>query len=65
MCRCECHEEFHGGHYEECGGHHGRRMSWGFPLMTVEEEVKGLEEMKEALEKRLEVVNKRLETLKR
>jgi hypothetical protein len=37
-----------------------------FPLlMSVEEEVKELEELKEALEDRLNRVNKRLETLKR
>jgi len=58
MCRCGCHEEFH-------GGYHGYRRGWDFPLMSIEEEVKTLEEMKEALEKRLETVNKRLEVLKR
>jgi hypothetical protein len=37
-----------------------------FPsLMSVEEEVKELEELKEALEDRLNRVNKRLEALKR
>jgi hypothetical protein len=37
-----------------------------FPqLMSVEEEVKELEELKEALEDRLNKVNKRLEALKR
>jgi hypothetical protein len=35
------------------------------PLMSVEEEVKELEELKEALEDRLNKVNKRLEALKR
>jgi hypothetical protein len=35
------------------------------PLMSVEEEVKELEELKETLEDRLNRVNKRLETLKR
>ena len=62
MCRdrenCGCHEEFHGGHHE----HH---MGWGFPLMSIEEEVKNLEEMKGALAKRLEIVNQRIEVLKR
>ena len=55
MCRCGCHGEFH-------GGHHG---AFGFPVMTIEEEIEGLEEMKEAMEKRLENVNKRLEALKK
>jgi len=37
----------------------------GFPiLMSIEEEVKMLEELKEALESRLDKVNKRLEALK-
>ena len=35
------------------------------PLMSVEEEVKTLEELKETLEDRLSKVNKRLEALKR
>jgi hypothetical protein len=35
------------------------------PLMSVEEEVKELEELKEALGDRLNRVNKRLEALKR
>jgi hypothetical protein len=34
------------------------------PLMSVEEEVKELEELKETLEDRLNRVNKRLQTLK-
>ncbi len=55
MCRCGCHEELHGGHHR---GH-------GFPLMSIEEEVKELEEAKEILEERLANVNKRLELLKR
>ena len=55
MCRCGCHEEFH-------GGHHG---VYGFPLMSIEEEVKGLQEAKATLEERLANVNKRLEVLKR
>jgi endonuclease V-like protein UPF0215 family len=37
----------------------------GFPqLMSIEEEVKMLEEMKDALANRLDKVNKRLESLK-
>jgi len=59
MCRCGCHGEFRGGH------HIGHHRGYDFPPMSVEEEVKVLEEMKEALEKRLETVNKRLEVLKR
>lgn len=43
----------------------GRPWSYFLPLMSVEEEVKTLEEYKEALEKQLEKVNKRLEALKR
>jgi hypothetical protein len=35
------------------------------PLMSVEEEVKTLEELKETLEDRLNKVSKRLEALKR
>jgi hypothetical protein len=35
------------------------------PLMSVEEEVKMLEELKEVLEDRLDRINKRLEALKR
>jgi len=58
-CGCRCHTEFHGGH------HMGHFKGFGFPLMSIEEEVKTLEEMKEALEKRLETVNKRLEVMKR
>ena len=55
MCRCGCQEESHGGHHR----------GYGFPLMSIEEEVKGLEEAKETLEERLANVNKRLEVLKR
>jgi len=58
-CGCRCHTEFHGGH------HMGHLRGFGFPLMSIEEEVKTLEEMKETLEKRLEIVNKRIEVLKR
>jgi hypothetical protein len=35
------------------------------PLISVEEEVKTLEELKEILEDRLDKVNKRIEALKR
>ena len=62
-CGCGCHrmpEGHHGWH-----GHHRPHRGFGFPLMSIEEEVKTLEEMKEALEKRLEIVNKRIEVLKR
>ena len=55
MCRCGCQEESHGGHHR----------GYGFPLMSIEEEVKGLEEAKETLEQRLANVNTRLEVLKR
>ena len=69
MCRddkgCGCcvgrYESLHAGY----SGHHEHRMGFGFPLVSIEEEVKTLEEMKEALEKRLEIVNKRMEVLKR
>jgi len=62
-CGCGCHgrHEGHHGWY----GHHGPHRGFGFPLISIEEEVKTLEEMKEALEKRLEIVNKRIEVLKR
>ena len=62
-CGCECHgrsaEGHHGGY-----GHHGHRMGFGFPTMSIEEEVKTLEEVKGTLEKRLEDVNRRIEILK-
>jgi citrate lyase synthetase len=49
-------------HHHE--GHHRQLM--GFPpLVSVDEEVRMLEEYKEALTKQLEKVNKRLEALKR
>jgi hypothetical protein len=64
MCECGCGPQGH--HYE---GHHRPFMGRPFmefpPLMSVEEEVKVLEELKETLEDRLNKVNKRLETLKR
>jgi len=50
-------------HHGEC--HRGHHEGWGFPLMSVEEEVEALDGMKENLEKQLEIVNKRLELLKR
>ena len=60
MCgECGCGSESH--HHE---GHHRQLM--GFPpLVSVDEEVRMLEEYKEALTKQLEKVNKRLEALKR
>jgi len=42
----------------------GHQRGYDLPLMTVEEEVKTLDEMKEALEERLKTVNQRLEALK-
>ena len=60
MC-CECGCEPRNRHHEE---HHRSIME--FPLlMSVEEEVKTLEELKETLEDRLNKVSKRLEALKR
>jgi len=44
--------------------HHRQHMEFP-PLMSVDEEVRMLEEYKEALTKQLEKVNKRLEILKR
>ena len=65
MC-CECGCGPQGHHYE---GRHRPFMGRPFmefpPLMSVEEEVKTLEELKEMLEDRLSKVNKRLEALKR
>jgi hypothetical protein len=49
-------------HHERC---YGRPWGYVLPLMSIEEEVKTLEEYKEALEKQLEKVTKRLEALKR
>ena len=58
-CDCGCGPQGH--HYE---GHH--RSFMGFPpLMSVEEEVKTLEELKETLADRLNKVNTRIEALKR
>jgi endonuclease V-like protein UPF0215 family len=56
-CGCGCHHVWY--------GHHSSHRGFGFPLMSIEEEVKTLEEMKETLEKRLEIVNRRIEVLKR
>jgi hypothetical protein len=64
MCRCGCHTELHRSHRERCG-HHGPHRGFGFPLISIEEEVQTLEELKTTLEKRLETVNERLEVLKR
>jgi len=57
-CGCECEP----GQYR--GSHHRPFMSFP-PLISVEEEVKTLEELKEILEDRLDKVNKRIEALKR
>jgi len=46
------------------GGHYRPLMDFP-PLMSVEEEVKMLEELKEVLEDRLDRISKRLEALKR
>jgi len=62
-CGCGCHRGYGGRH--GWYGHHRRHGGFGFPLVSIEEEVKALEEMKEALEGRLEIVNKRIEVLKR
>ena len=64
MCRCGCHTGPHRG-YRERFDHHRPHHAFGFPFMSIDEEVKTLEEMKETLEKRLETVNERLEVLKR
>lgn len=60
MCgECGCGSKSH--HHE---GHHRQLME--FPsVMSVDEEVKMLEEYKETLTKQLEKINKRLEALKR
>jgi len=60
MCgECGCRVKSH--HHE---GHHRQIMEFP-PLISVDEEVKMLEEYKEALTKQLEKINKRLEALKR
>jgi len=53
------------GHYCGCEVHHRHHMGFGFPLISIEDEIKALERIKAVLEKRLEIVNKRLELLKR
>ncbi|MCJ7633891.1 hypothetical protein MUP77_16085 [Candidatus Bathyarchaeota archaeon] len=58
-CGWKCHTECHGGH------HMGHLRGFGVPLMSIDEEVKTLEEIKGTLGKRLEIVNKRLDVLKR
>jgi len=69
MCKveddCCCGGEAHEGHHGGFDGHYGHYMGYGFPLMSIEEEVKVLEKMKTTLVERLEIVNKRLEILKR
>jgi len=58
-CECGC-----GSQHRHHEGHHRSFME--FPtLMSVEEEVKMLEDLKETLEDRLSKVSKRLEALKR
>jgi len=47
------------------GFNHRRGFNYPMPLISVEEEVKELEEYKEALQNQLERVNKRLQDLKR
>ena len=59
MCgECGCGSK---SHHE---GHHRQPMEFP-PLMSVDEEVRMLEEYKETLTKQLEKINKRLEALKR
>ena len=58
-CECGCGPRSHNH-----GGHNRSVMNFP-PLMSVEEEVKTLEELKETLEDRLNKVSKRLEDLKR
>jgi len=59
MCRCCCKLERHHHHEHE---HH---MGFPWPIMSIEEKIKMLEEYREALTKRIEKINKRLEALKR
>jgi len=59
MCN-ECWCGPRGFHYS---GHYRPLMDFP-PLISVEEEVKMLEELKEVLEDRLDRINKRLEALK-
>lgn len=59
MCgECGCGSS----HHHE--GHHRQLMEFP-PLISVDEEVRMLEEYKETLTKQLEKINKRLEALKR
>lgn len=60
MC-CECGCGSKSPHHE---GHHRQLMEFP-PLISVDEEVRMLEEYREALTKQLEKINKRLEALKR
>jgi len=46
-------------------GHSSLHRGFGLAPMSIEEEVKTLEELKGALERRLEALNRRLEALKR
>jgi len=55
---CGCGPRFH-----RYGGRHGPFTVF-LPLLSVEEEIKMLEELKAALEDRLNKVNRRLEVLK-
>jgi len=55
-CGCGCMP--HGRHY-------GQGFGYPIPLISLEEEVKELEEYKEALANQIEKVNKRLEALKK
>ena len=59
-----CRPYGHGGYHCYCIQPSHRHGFWPSTL-TVEEEVKELEEYREALEKELEKVRKRLEALKR
>jgi len=58
-----CCEHGYGSRSCHHEGYHRQFMDFP-PLMSVEEEVKELEELKETLEDRLNRVNKRLQTLK-
>ena len=58
-CECGCGPKSHNH-----GGYNRPFMNFP-PFMSVEEEVKSLEELKETLEDRLNKVSKRLEDLKR
>ena len=63
-CECGCGPQSH--HHEGYRRPFMGRTFMDFPpLMSVDEEVKMLEELKETLEDRLSKVDKRLEALKR